>query len=842
MSLSPAGVQPIAPDNPFIPWKIEDIEQSIPQRFEALVRTQPDRLAVKSRQKDFTYALLNRAANRVAHALLKQRGPSEEPIPFLLEHGAAQIIAILGILKAGKMYMPLDPAFPRARTVSMLEDSQATLLITDPANQPQAKELAGKRTLLNLAQIPGDISTENPNLTISPDTKTFILYTSSTTGKAKGVVQNHRNVLHNMLKLSNGLRLCKEDRTTMLASCTFGASVSDIFGAILNGAALFPFNIKKEGLPALIDWVAGNELTIYHSVPTVFRHLSKLLDGKRAFPSLRVLKLGGEPVLASDVELYRKLCAPHTLLQIVLGATEVNVIRHLYLKHDSPLEGSRVPVGYAEPDTEITIVDEAGKPVPAGQEGEIAVKSKYLALGYWRNVELTAKSFLPAPEGDGLRVYRLGDLGKLRPDGCLEHLGRKDFQVKVRGHRVEVAEIEIALQQVPGVQEVVAGVRETKPGDKVLVAYVVAGGPKKPGVNDLRRHLHERLPDYMIPAAFVFVDQFPLTPTGKVDFLNLPLPDLRRPQLGKPYLEAKDPLQQLFVQAWEEILPVRPIGIHDRFFDLGGDSLQAVNMMARMEQLTGKKLPLSLLYEEPTIAHLSGKIKDDTSKLENYFVKVKVEPGGVPFFFLHGDYNGGGFYCVNLAHHLGPGYSFYAVHPHGLVGNDMPDMIETMAAEYLETVWQLQPNGGPFFLGGHCNGSVVAFEMARQLRMQGQEVKFLLLFDPPPKNTAVTAPVPNGSRVELANLTSEARGKAIMAAFFNAIVNYHPQQHPGLVTVFRAEEHLKVNRDLSMGWRFHAAKTEVIIVPGGHLTSLTNYSAEAAGKLRACLQKAQGKS
>ena len=436
----------IHPTNAFIPFPRAAVEQSIPARFEQQVSRYPDRPAVKTGSQTLTYAELNRAANRVARAILAQRTRAAEPIALLLEHGAPMIVGILGVLKAGKIYVPLDPAYPRERTTYMLEDAQAPLIVTDHRHLALARELAQPaRDVMNIDALDSKVDDDNVGLAIPPDTLAYILYTSGSTGQPKGVVQNHRNVLHNMMKYTNGAHICAADRLSLLVSYSFSGAVTNTFSALLNGATLFPYSINEKGLTSLADWLVQEDITLYQSVATVFRHFLDTLKGEEAFPNLRLIDLFGEAVTVRDVERYKAHFPPHCLLQHRMAATEMSVIRLYFIDKETPISGSVVPVGYAVDDTEVLVLGEAGDPVRPNQTGEIVIKSRYLAPGYWRRPELTQAAFLPSPDGDGERLYRTGDLGCMLPDGCLMHLGRKDFQVKIRGHRIEVGEIELAL-------------------------------------------------------------------------------------------------------------------------------------------------------------------------------------------------------------------------------------------------------------------------------------------------------------------------------------------------------------------------------------------------------------
>jgi amino acid adenylation domain-containing protein len=466
--------EPVRPRGPVSEFRKEDIEQSLADRFEQQVLRYPERLAVKTSSHAFTYAELNKAANQLARALLAQGGSGVEPVALVFEHGAPVIAAIFGVLKAGKFYVPLDPLYPRARTAYMLEHTQARLMVTNTRNLSLARELAQQKCqLINFDELDADLSTENLGLSISPDSLAYILYTSGSTGQPKGVMQNHRNSLHKIMRNTNEYRFRADDRLTLLFSPSFGTAESDIYGALLNGAALLPLDLKAEGMGNLANWLVQEDITVFHPVPTLFRHFLSTLTGGERFPQVRLIKLSGEPVYRRDLELYQKYFSPDCIFVNSLGATETGQFSHYQVDKNTQITSSIVPVGYAVEDKDVLLVDDAGQPIGFNQIGEIVVKSRYLAPGYWRASDLTQAAFQPGPDGGDERLYRTGDLGLMLPDGCLLHMGRKDFQVKVRGHRVELAEIEMALLDLDDVKQAAVILRGDHAGDQHLVAYVV---------------------------------------------------------------------------------------------------------------------------------------------------------------------------------------------------------------------------------------------------------------------------------------------------------------------------------------------------------------------------------
>jgi thioesterase domain-containing protein len=383
--------------------------------------------------------------------------------------------------------------------------------------------------------------------------------------------------------------------------------------------------------------------------------------------------------------------------------------------------------------TRAYILNAAFEPVPTGGIGELYIGGAGVARGYLNDAEKTAARFITDPFASepGARLYRTGDLARYRPDGQIEFCGRADDQVKINGFRIELEEIEAAIAAHSRVAQAVIVARDDEKGVKRLIAYVVANRQAANETSEitaeLRRFLKGKLPHYMVPSAFVVLDALPLSANGKVNRNALPAPDVTRQEMAGAYVKPRDPLQYQLVAIWEELFGVAPIGIADNFFDLGGHSLLAVRMMDRIGQQLGKMLPLATLFAGATIEHLAqALIHSEKPNHSAPVVEIQRGNGRLPFFYLHGDFNGGGLYCRSLARHLGEDQPFYALQPHGLDGQPAPTSIEAMAEYHLHSLREVQPSG-PYLLGGHCNGGLIAFEMARRLEAGGERVALLAL-------------------------------------------------------------------------------------------------------------------
>ncbi|HWS54339.1 MAG TPA: amino acid adenylation domain-containing protein, partial [Pyrinomonadaceae bacterium] len=605
-----AAANTVRPSNPFVGFGAEEVEQSIARRFARQAAAHPSRVAVKTKSAEWTYAALDRFSDRVARAVLGLRGGGEERVALLFEHGDLMIAGILGALKAGKTYVPLDCSYPLPRISHMLEDSGAVAVVTNRRNLGLARELAaGSLPVVNVEDLGGVDDGPPPALEVPPDRPAYILYTSGSTGRPKGVVQSHRNVLRHIRNYTNNLHLCADDRLLLVASYSFDAAVMDIYGALLNGASLFAYDIKEEGFDGLAADLAAEGVTVYHSTPTVYRYFLNTLPAAAGFPRLRLVVLGGEEVFKRDFELFRRHFAPGCIFVNGLGPTESTVTLQYFLDHGSELRRNSVPVGYAVEGTEVLLLDEDGEAVEGCGVGEIAVRSAHLALGYWRQPGLTQAVFLPDRDDAATRVYRTGDVGRLLPDGSLEFIGRKDFQVKIRGQRVEVGEIETALLAHAGVREAVVLAVASGASDRRLAAYVVPAPAAAPAPAELRAHLKSKLPDYMVPSTFDLLDALPLTPNGKVDRRALPAPSAEGLARDGDSEGPATPVEELLAGIWAEVLGVERVGRSDNFFELGGHSLLATQIVSRVRRAFSAELPLRRLFESPTVAALAEAVE-----------------------------------------------------------------------------------------------------------------------------------------------------------------------------------------------------------------------------------------
>jgi amino acid adenylation domain-containing protein len=596
---------PTSTNRGFRPFPDDAIERSIPERFDEVVRAFSHRLALEWPDGRYTYASLDAAANRLARRLCA-RSDVASPVALLFAHGGEALVAILAVLKAGRFYVVLDPDYPPDRLRYMLADSGARTIVCDAMHDEQGRALGGGTIEL----VPFAASQEGsdalvPGAQPGPDSLAMILYTSGSTGTPKGVVHTHRNVLADARNITNGWRVTERDRFLLYASLSFANSVRTLYGSLLNGAALFPFDVKQRGFADLAHWIADQRITIFRGVPTFFRNFMVTVAADRTFPDVRILSLGGESMLGQDLAYFNRHFSPRCVLSHAFGPTECLTVCWALVPHGTEPVAGKLPIGRSLPGKDVLLWNESRQEVTAGDIGEIAVKSRYLSLGYWRDPDRTQAAFIPDPDGGDARVYLTGDLGKRTPEGTLIHVGRKDLQTKIRGFRVDVLEIENVLRTIAGVHDAVVVPREIAPGEPRLVAYYVASTHAPFTVAALRAALGRVLPDYMIPSAFVALDAIPVTPNGKTDRLHLPAPvwDRRDPEVAPSASDSA--VESALATIWASVLGLERVGRDDDFYELGGDSLQAARIVARVSAEWNLPIAVPSLFEGATVAAMA---------------------------------------------------------------------------------------------------------------------------------------------------------------------------------------------------------------------------------------------
>ena len=584
-------------------------DQCIHEVFETQVQKTPDAVVLVLKDQQLTYRELNNRANQLAHYLRRLGVDADGLVGLCLDRSLDRIVAMLGILKAGGAYVPLDPSYPRDRLAFMIQDTQVSVILTDVH---YAGELPPSNArVIRLDQDWKDIGqevTENPQFPSTPDHLAYVMYTSGSTGRPKGVEVTHRGITR--LLFGGAYAQLDADQTILqLAPVTFDASTFEIWGALLHGGkcVLYPERVPSpQDLGEIINQQGVTTLWLTASL------FNTVIDeAPQALSEVRQLLIGGESLSVPHVRRGLERL-PHTEIVNGYGPTESTTFACCYRIPRRLDENIRsIPIGKPIGNTRLYILDRQMIPVPIGVVGEIYIGGDGLARGYFHRPELTAERFI-AHYFDGepsQRLYRTGDLGRYLPDGNIEYLGRTDNQVKVRGFRIELGEIEAVLAQHPAIQQAMVLAREDTPGDRRLVAYCVATDGSSPSGYDLRSFLQQKLPDYMMPSVFVFLDSLPLTPNGKLDRKALPAPDQSRPELDDAFAAPRTPIEEILANIWAGVLKLDKVGIHDNFFHLGGHSLLGTQVVTRIRDAFKLDLPLRTLFEAPTIHGLAQKLQ-----------------------------------------------------------------------------------------------------------------------------------------------------------------------------------------------------------------------------------------
>jgi aspartate racemase len=705
-------------------------DRCVHQLFEAQAARAPEAVAVVYDDRPLTYAVLNARANQVAHHLRALGVGPEVLVGICVDRSPDLIAGLLGILKAGGAYVPLDPSYPQARVAFMLSDTQAPVLVTQQALLAQLPLFDGHVLCLDrdAATIAAQ-SDSNPHCSATSDTLAYVMYTSGSTGTPKGVAVRHRGIAR-LVRNTNYAEIDTTDCVAHISNPAFDAATFEIWGALANGAslAIIPRDVALD-VPRLADELRHRGVSTMFLTTTLFNEVVR--DRAGAFVGLKQLLIGGEALDPHWVGKCLRAGGPKRLLN-GYGPTECTTFATSHLVEAVEPGARTIPIGRPIANTVTYVLDRSRQPVPIGVAGELYIGGAGVARGYWNRPELTTEKFVPDPFSatPGARMYRTGDRVRYLASGDLEFLGRLDDQVKIRGFRIELGEIESVLGEHPAVRQNVVLAREDTPGEKRLVAYLVPAGAAEADIESLRAFLRARQPDYMRPAAYVVLEQLPLTATGKLDRRALPAPSRGLEEATRRHELPRDDVERRLCQLWGEVLNTSQVGIDDDFFELGGHSLMAAQLFARMDQAFGRSLPLATLFDAPTVRGLARFYRDGFEPVVGMALVPITASGSLPRVFAVPGVGGNVLGFMTLARDLGPEQPFFGLQSVGLDGAREPlERIEQMAAHYLREVREIQPRG-PYLLLGACFGATVAFEMTRQLLDAGEEVAFLGLLDP----------------------------------------------------------------------------------------------------------------
>jgi amino acid adenylation domain-containing protein len=688
----------------------------------------PDAIALRFKQQHLTYAELNQRVNQLAHYLLQVGVGAEVRVAACLQPSLEAVIGLLAILKAGGVYVPLSSNHPKDRLAMILEDTQAKVLLTEMQLKPSLPDTAEYTLCLDSEwDTIRPFPTHNPVNAIDLDQTAYIIYTSGTTGKPKGVMASQRNLINYILATQERLGFNHNDVMPAIARFTFSISMFELLSPLAAGGTLVI--LEREHI---LDFgrmaQTLEQLTMLHTVPSLMQQLVAYIQDKgldcQKFQGVKHIFTGGDTVPPDLLDRLKQVF-PNASVAVLYGCSEVSSLCATYpVARDQQITKSRV--GKPFNNVIIRLYDPHQNLVPIGIPGEIYIGGAGVTSGYLNRDDLTQEKFVTI---DGQKFYRTGDLGRFGSDGNLEFLGRADFQIKLRGIRIELGDIESTLRQIPGVREGIVVARELGNQEKSLVAYLVLDQAQPPAIADIRRVLQVKLPDYMVPVAFVVLDAMPLNPNQKIDRRALPMPTLSDLTGGTAIVPARNKVEQQLVKLWEALLGIQPIGVQNNFFELGGNSLLAVSLMLQIKQVFGQDLPLSTLVTAPTIEAMAELLSqsEDTAASDS-LVLLKEGGSAPPIFFIH-EFDGEILLYRTLAYLLNPEHPVYAIQPlsrknHPILHSRIPDM----AAYYIGKIRSVQPEG-PYFLSGLCAGGMLAFEIACQLQRQGQTVAMVGIID-----------------------------------------------------------------------------------------------------------------
>jgi amino acid adenylation domain-containing protein len=857
-------------------------DSALHELIERQVERAPDRVAVEFEGQTLTYRQLNSRANQLAHFLRKQGAGPGVLVGVSMERSLEMVVALLGALKAGAAYVPLDPTYPEDRLAFMVEDSGLKVLLTQQSLLPLWSGSHAQLVLLDRdwSAIAGE-PVENPAVAVRPDDLAYVIYTSGSTGRPKGVQIPHRAVVNFVLSMQSKPGISAADNLLAVTTISFDIAGLEIHVPLASGAriVLASRQAAMDG-KILARLLEVHGITVMQATPVTWRLL--LESGWKGKSDLKVL-CGGEafPRDLADALLTRSASAWN-----MYGPTETTIWSTC-----DRVRPSKGPVLIGQPiaNTQTYILDSSLQVVPMGVVGELYIGGDGLARGYWNRPELTAERFVSHPFLLGDRLYRTGDLARVLTTGQIECLGRVDHQVKIRGFRIELGEIETAIADFPEIRQAVVVAREDAPGDKRLAAYVVAAQPEKFRAAELREWLKQRLPPYMIPAAVVALPALPLTNNGKIDRKALPSPEQASAAATGQFAAPRTQTEKDMAAIWQQVLGVEKVGIHDNFFDLGGHSLLAVNLFAQITQTFGNTLSLNTLFETPTVEDLARFIDDHReSTPKNRVIPIRPQGTKPPVYWIPGGV-GSVLAFRKISDLLGASQPVYGLESRVPEPGETIESVEVRAKHLLGQIRAFQPKG-PYYFIGFCAGGLVAYEMAQQLRIMGERTAFLALVESVPYNysgfrirvasyyvqhywwklrqnlinggvvaTLKTAygwatrrgdsesgdevAPPNPALIADSSPEAMANIRRIELALRQTDKEYIPEPYPGSACLIVGEgdywcQGVTTDTDLRLAWtRLAGGGTKIDILPGDHLDMLfeplvRNFGEKLANRLR----------
>ena len=715
--------------------------------IEAHAVQQPGAIALRFKQQSLTYGELNERANQLAHYLMARGVEPGVRVSTCFEPSLEVMVAFLAIFKAGGTYVPLDPNHPPDRLTTILEETQPPILLTLSTLVPLLPSIAPPILSLDHDwEKVADQPTHNPNLTLDLGQTAYIIYTSGTTGKPKGVMASHANLVNYIWSAQETYGFSASEVMPAMARFTFSITMFELWSPLVAGGQLVL--LERDHVLDLKRMVQTlQEITFIHISPSLLRRLVAHIQEQgietHTFRNLRHVSSGGDMVSA-DLLAQMRVVFPQSEIFVIYGCSEISCMGCTYpVPMQPPITKSRV--GKPFQNVTVRLYDGHQNLVPVGMVGEICFSGGGIAQGYLNRDDLTQTKFV---EMDGQRFYGTGDLGRFDQDGNLEILGRSDFQIKLRGIRIEPGEIEVTLRQAPGVRDAVVAAPELRAGDKSLIGYLVLDAEQTPElIAEIRQFLQAKLPDYMVPAGFMILEALPLNVNGKVDRKALPIPTFQDLAGAKPFVAPRTETEKRLSEIWESVLGISPIGVQDSFFDIGGDSLQSIALMEAIDAAFGRTLPLSTLLTESTIEDMAAVLaQSKASDIHESLVVLKKGGSKPPIFFVH-DGEGETLLYRNLALNLDPAHPVYGLQPYSRDGFPiLHTRLAEIAEYYTAKIQSVQPTG-PYYLSGLCIGGFLAFEVARLLVRQGETVAMVALIDTADVKAELTPGLVMGNRL-----------------------------------------------------------------------------------------------
>ncbi len=875
--------------------------------FTSWVNSNPELSAVRQGSRTWNYGELGKSSQALARMMLSHGIERGDVVAVYGTSSFGLIASAIAVLLSGGVLLTLDPQLPSERQQLMLQEAKAKYILYVDSQPLKDQVIWQSLTIIcvnpDTAEAMNSLESSHtiPLPEISADDAAYIFFTSGTTGVPKGVLGCHKGMAHFLNWQRQTFGISQQDRIAQLTGLSFDVVLRDIFLPLTSGATLcLPAQGDKLEPTKILRYLEREQISVLHTVPSLAQSWLANVPSE-SLRNLRWLFLAGEPLKQTLVLQWRDAFPEAGEIVNLYGPTETTLAKCYYQVPSKPTVGVQ-PVGWPVPETQTLVLGTNRQLCGIGEPGEIVLRTPFRSLGYINAPEEKRSRFVKNHfrNDDQDLLYYTGDRGRYLPDGSLEILGRLDHQVKIRGIRIELGEIETVLAQHPSVHQTVVTAHEDDFGEQRLVAYIIPNQESTPTISEIRRFLSTKLPQYIVPSSFVFLDSLPLTPNGKIDRRALPTPsNIINLDI---FVEPRNQLEMQLVQIWSQILKVDKVGVQDNFFDLGGHSLLAPYLMAQIKQQFGKDVSLTSLFQNPTIEQLATIVQIDLD-YSNSSCLIPIQPNGskLPFFCIPGA-GGEPFYLYHLGRYLGADQPLYSFQANNLDGElDTAARIKDMASHYIQAIQAVQPRG-PYFLGGHSLGSIVAFEMATQLLDQGHIVALVVMIDmsaPTSKDkqarieridwdharwlielikavevslstnidisydTLQSLPVeeqlkhvlqhlkmvnmlpPNAEITQMKNMVQALKANSL------SLINYVPEQiYPGRITLLRASEtpperlaskFSEISQDSTWGWSEYSCESvDIHFVPGNHITMMAEPHVQVlAEQLKVCIEQAQ---